>query len=145
MAAILVINIASLVTVFIFYRRWKRIFTAFITPTAENEASPFGLIVDSVSANFARAIAAQAKATFMASQSAAVRGESAIEGDIAVDVASQNPLVAGILKSFPTLSKSIRRNPALLEYAVAALSKMKAGQSGVPGNNSSDNQTQFSL
>jgi hypothetical protein len=124
--------------IFKFYRTIRE----FVTPPAKNQPSPLGGAVSAVSDQIARSIVSQAKATFMAGESAAVRADKAVQGDIAVDVASQNPLVSGLMAQFPTLKKSLRRNPQLLETALSYLASRQSG--GVPGNGSSS-QAKFKL
>lgn len=122
------------------YRKLVQQFYEFVTPVAENEFSPLGQTVDGIATQIARAIVAQAKATFMAQQSAAVRGESTVEADIQEDMLSMaNPLIGGILNQFPTLRKTLRRNPAL---AGMAMEKLAGFAAKAKGNNHSQETSQ---
>ena len=107
----------------IIYRKMKRNLTDFVTPETAGQASPLGLTTDALSMQLASAIAAQAKTTFMAEESAQVRGQAAVDGDIAEGVAAQNPVLGGIMSQFPALRKTLRRNPQLLDYALSKLTK----------------------
>lgn len=121
----------------------RRIFRDFITSPGENEASPFAELISTVSDVFSRSMAATAKATFMGKQSGDSRAEAAVEADIAEDLlAAKNPLLAAALQSFPTLKKSLRRNPQLVDIAVKKLLGQTA-EGPVPGNGNGPVQFEF--
>lgn len=90
----------------------KETISDFVTPEAVDKPSKLGLALEAMSTILARAIVAQAKATFMGIESGASRQIKALEGDLAQDSMAQNPL-AGLLSSFPNVSKRLVRNPAL--------------------------------
>lgn len=90
-----------------------------------------------------RAIMMQAKATFMGKQSGEARGKTAVAGDIAIDSVAGSP-IATILDSFPSLKKSIRRNPALLDMALSFLSKNGSNNNG-SSSSQETTQTKFNL
>lgn len=124
------IVIASLLAVIVlflgyFARQYviaRRTFRDFITPEAENEPSPFALLVSSSADVFSRSVAAQVKSTFMAKQGADNRAERVVEADMAEDLLSaKSPFLASLLNSFPTLRKTLRRNPALVDIAAQKL------------------------
>lgn len=78
----------------------------------------------------------------MASQSAAVRAEKAIEGDIAEGLAAQNPIVAMAMQAFPKLGKTLRRNPELVDVVLA---KLASKVSVAPGNGATSASPKFKL
>jgi hypothetical protein len=100
-------------------------FKSFITPIDEKTPSGLASLCDSIAILFGRALVAQLKAVFMGKQSGEVRGEQTVNADIAFDTVSMaNPMIGAVLKSFPALSKTLRRNPALLDFALAKLGSM---------------------
>ena len=103
---------------------------SFVSPVSEGQPSPLAATAETVADMLARAIMARAKMTFAGLSSGAVRGEKAVEGDIAEDVARQNPIIDGLLDSFPTLRKTLRKNPALLDMAVSKLMEMNGKSQG---------------
>lgn len=113
-------------------------FWSVITPEAEGKPSQLGMITEATAVIFGRAITAQIKTTLMGMESGVIRAQKAVEGDIAQDLAGQSP-IAGLLASFPHLSKTLKRNPALMGVAEMALSKLISknnGGSGAPSNGS---------
>ena len=123
LALILTILVVWSVVAVLVYRKITRVITQFVTPTSENQPSPFALLIDSVSSMFGRSIVAQAKSTLMGVQSGAKRAETAIAGDIAEGVIeSQSPMLGGLLNSFPALKKTLRRNPQLVDMAMQFMS-----------------------
>jgi hypothetical protein len=95
----------------------------------------------------ARAIVAQAKTTFMAGESAVARGKATVEADINQDLLAQsNPLIGGLLNSFPTLKKTLRRNPGLMNFAMEKMASIMAGKkNGSGGSPAATSQTMFNL
>lgn len=120
LALILAVLTAGIAGAYLIYRRINQKIAGFkaIFEHDEGKPSEFALITDAVADQIARAIVAQAKATFMGIQSGQVRAEKALEGDIAMDQASQIPLLQGVLGAFPAVKKALRRNPALLDFAI---------------------------
>lgn len=122
------------------YALWKlsRIYfkiASFLTPEAEDKPSQFALVADAIAQSFARSAVAQAKTTFMGIQSGTNRGEQNVMADIAQDtMASKAPLIAGILTQFPSLQKTLRKNPALIDFALSKLSGAGARSGGTPSN-----------
>jgi hypothetical protein len=132
LALILALNIGVIVTVVLVYLKISKVFRQFVTPPGENQPSPLALLIDGIASMFSRSIVAQAKASFMGVQSGLKRQESAIAGDIAEGVvASQSPLLGGLLDSFPALKKTLRRNPQLVDMVLGFMAK----QGGQPGGN----------
>lgn len=119
------------------YRRLTAVVTEFISPTAPNQPSPMAITAEALSAMVARAITAQLKTTLMGMESGASRGEKAVQGDLALDIAGQTPLGA-VLGAFPRLSKTLRKNPGLLDFALGAISKVGAGR-GAPATPDTSN------
>jgi hypothetical protein len=118
----LIIILTSLFTIYLLsLKRISDQFKMFITPPREGEASPLGKFVDASAIMIGRAITAQLKATFMSGEASAARQGKAIAGDIAEDLASQNPILGTIMSMFPRVSKSIRRNPKLVDLALSQL------------------------
>jgi len=127
--AILTVNLALFVlfaVVFIKIARVYRELQGFIKPGKDNEGkdtpSPLAMVVSTTADMIARSLVAQIKSTFMGKQSGEVRGEQAVVGDIAFDAIGQvNPVVGAVLNSFPSLKKTLKRNPALLDFALSKL------------------------
>jgi len=114
---------------------------SFVSPVSDEVGSPLSTLVETTSDMFARAIMARAKMTFAGLTSGVVRGEAAVTADISEDVARMNPVVDGILNSFPALKKTLRKNPALFDFAIGKLVERFAGPGagvfgvgGAPGN-----------
>lgn len=126
LALILLSNLLLFGLFFIVIQRIR----SFIVSPGEQKPSPLSLSLQALSDMVGRSIVATLKATFMGKQSGLVRGEQAVSGDIAQDQLAQSPIGA-VLQSFPTLGKSLRRNPALLDLALSAFSGMNRNQSGV--------------
>lgn len=129
------------------YRKIENVLRQFTIPEKEGEPTPLYLFVDSISQAFARSVVAMAKSQLMANQSAVVRGEKAIEGDIAEDLANaSSPAMAAVLGAFPTLRKTLRRNPALLNFAVQKLMSMGGNKNnGQPAITGKSSQAEFNL
>lgn len=111
-------------------RNVASLFYDFITPPKEGEHSAAALAGDALAIMFARAMAAQLKTTFMGMQSGLVRGQKALEGDIAEGIAEKSPLAMAAMTAFPALRKSLRRNPQLLDTAMQLLGGLSAKGSG---------------
>jgi len=156
LTAILLCNVVLLAVILVAgarirreYRRISQEVNQFILPVDEKTPSPAAQVADQISSMFARALVAQAKASFMGKQSGEARGQAAIEGDIALDMAGQaSPLIGGLLNSFPALKKTLRRNPQLLDFALSKLAGSGQGSAPVtpaaPGSNG-HHQTTFKL
>lgn len=129
------------------YRSIRDSFSAFINPVAENTPSPLANVVEAASVMVARSIMAQFKTYLMGVQSGAVRGEKGLQADIAQDAMAGTP-IGSVLSAFPTLRKSLRRNPGLLDIAMGLLANRIGftGQTGASATgNNGGSQPQFSL
>lgn len=137
--AVLVVLVVGYFALFA-YALWKlsRIYfkiASFLTPESDDKPSQFALVADAIAQSFARSAVAQAKTTFMGVQSGSNRGEQGVMADIAQDsLASKAPLVAGILSQFPSLQKTLRKNPMLIDFALSKLAGAGARASSTPGN-----------
>jgi len=110
---------------------------AFVSPVSEGQASPLATSVDAAADMFARATMARAKMTFAGLSSGVTRQEAAVEGDIAEDSARMNPIIGGLMDSFPTLKKTLRKNPALLDFAMSKLLERLGPSAGGGANGDS--------
>jgi len=146
---VLLATILLVITAFLFvfyreYRKTRRLLREFTVPAGPDEPTPLFSFIDAASQQFSRSLVALAKSQLMGSASAAVRAEKAIEGDLAEDTMNMtNPLIGQLIQQFPTLRKTLRRNPALVNMAVSKLmgmGKKNNGPSGAPSN-----QAEFNL
>jgi len=111
-------------------RDFQRTFREFVTPKGPEEASPLASCVDVGADMVARAVTARIKTSLMGSQSGQVRQEKAVEGAIAEDmVRGAHPLASTLLDAMPELRKTLRKNPALLDFALSKLGAMQPQQS----------------
>jgi len=142
--AIIVINFLLLAFfLFVGYKVFTvfRQFVGFITPEGEGKPSPLANFIQAGADIVSRTLVMQAKATFMGKQSGDSRAMKAIEGDVAQDMISgASPMLGGLLQSFPSLSKTLRRNPGLADMALQFLASKMGGNKGVsvPGNGTSE-------
>jgi hypothetical protein len=122
-------------------------FRLFITAPDDKTPSPLAELVNAMSDIAARAIVARIKGTFMGKQSGESRANSAVDGAIAEDqVNSVNPLIGSILNSFPTLKKSLLKNPALVDFAMSKLANLGKAGGSIPSNSNNHNgQVKFKL
>lgn len=145
LTCILLTNVILLVVIllaFVKIRQTWRDIIAFITPVKENEPSRLAQTISTISDMIARALVAQLKTTFMGKESGQVRGEQAVELDI---VAASNPLLGIALNTIPGLKKTLRRNPALIDFAMRKLGQTVINQPVVTPNNGHDSQVKFNL
>jgi len=102
----------------------------FVAPKGPEEASPLASVVDVGADMVARAVTARIKTSLMGSQSGQVRAEKAVEGAIAEDmVRAAHPLAGTLLDAMPELRKTLKKNPALLDFALSKLGAMQQQQS----------------
>jgi len=98
----------------------------FVTPKGPEQPSPLADVVDVGADMVARAVTARIKTSLMGQQSGQVRQERAVEGAIAEDmVRAAHPLAGTLLDSMPELKKTLKRNPALLDFALSKLGAMQ--------------------
>jgi len=139
--ALLTVNVALLTFVGVYTLRFRSLFRSFVTSPDEKTPSPFAELVSNISDVFSRSVLAGAKTTFMGLQSGLVRGEKAVGADIAEDIISaKNPLLGAALDSFPSLRKTLRRNPKLIDIVAQRL--LDKSTPAPAGSNHSD---QFSF
>lgn len=129
------------------FRRVKSDIIEFVTPPAEDKPSRLSKTIDAVAISFGRAIAAQVKTTLLGARSGIVRGEKAIQGEMAIETAEQTPMLSSLLGSFPGLRGSLRKRPELIDIALALGNKLGIGVGGSPesGNHSEQNSPKFQL
>jgi hypothetical protein len=126
-------------------------FRQFISAPDEKTPSPLAQLVSAMSDIAARSIVARIKATFMGKQSGAVRAEGAVDEAIAQDqVNGMNPLLGSVLDSFPTLKKSLLKNPALIDFALSKFGNLGGTGNGSinssqPSDNNHNGQVKFKL
>jgi len=154
LSSILVITLALGVTLCFMFVRFVRIyanFKAFVTPKAEGEISELGKTVSPIMQAMAdmvgRSVVMTLKATFMGKESGDARAEKAINADISADLLGDSKLGA-LVDSFPTLKKSLRRNPKLAELALSVLgSRLSTNQPTATAiiPNNGNNQMKFKL
>lgn len=141
-SVLIAVNLAILIQLLVLLskiRKFSRGISDFLLPVAEGQPSALMQLVEVVSTSLARAIAAQFKTTFLGMQSGQSRALKAVEGDIAQDILRQNvPIAGALLDSFPALSRSLKRNPALASVAEMALRRILGGQSPPSGDNHND-------
>ena len=157
---ILLVNIAILAIIGVVivklsrqYAVISRTFRAFIEPQHDSEGKPapsaFAILTGNIADMLARSLVAQAKATFMGVQSGEKRLENAVEGELALGLAEQNPLVAGVLNSFPAIRKLAKKNPGLVDMVVQRFINKQFGSPGAisapSGNNHAQTQTSFKI
>lgn len=137
---------SSVIAFWLVFRRIRAVVIDFLTPESENKPSPFGLAIDGVASSIARAIMAQAKAYLMGLQSGQVRGEKAIQGDLALDDAQNSPI--GALLNYPNVRRTLKRNPGLMDIAAQFLLPRLLGQTGQgqnSGNHAESSPPRFKL
>lgn len=144
LATILLANVTLLSVILIAFLKISRVYNelrAFVTPPAEGEPSPLATLALGVSDMIASSLMAKIKASLMQNKSAEVRGENAIEGELAIDLATQtNPIVGALLQQFPALRKMAKKNPALVDAVVQRFIAGKfGGNTPAPSNNNHSN------
>jgi hypothetical protein len=146
---LLLVNVTLLTLVLVFFNRIsiiKRQITSFITPESDGKPSPLANSIEAISEIFGRSITAQIKTTLMGVESGLVRGSKSVDKAIAEDaLRMSNPLISGLLDSFPAVKKTLSKNPALLDLAISQLTKRMPA---VPSNNHNEqptSQVQFKL
>lgn len=143
LAAILLTNAAVLAVILIALLKIRNkshsiesSFKSFITQPDQDTPSPLAQTVDQASQLIARAIIVQAKTSLMGMSSVEARREK----QAAVDEVTQKYPLVGLLKNLsPGISKSLFKNPMLLNLAGQLMSRGSAnGQpqnsTPVPGN-----------
>jgi len=104
----------------------------FVTPKGPESASPLANVVDVGADMVARAVTARIKTSLMGGQSGQVRQEKAVDGAIAEDMArAAHPLAGTLLDAMPELRKTLRKNPALLDFALSRLGVLQDKSAGL--------------
>tara|TARA_Y100000310_G_scaffold303899_1_gene342603 strand:+ start:200 stop:595 length:396 start_codon:yes stop_codon:yes gene_type:complete len=117
-------------------------FYSLLLPLGENQPSPLATWVEASAHSQGRAIATEIKTTLMGQASGRARLQTAIEGDMAQDALTvNNPLVAGLLESFPTVKKRALKNPGVIDFLINKLASGSGG-SQPPNNGPTDNFAQ---
>jgi len=130
---------AILLATLLYARRRVRAFEStirtFISAPDAQTPSPLAQTVDAVAQLVGRAIIAQAKTTFMGIESGAVRSAQAAVKNQAL---AQFPWLSVLDKLSPGLSKTLVRNPQLLNLAANLINRSPARQGApaapAPGN-----------
>lgn len=120
---------------------------AFITPESEGKPSPLANITQVTADMVGRAISASLKATFMGKASVISKNEAKVDNDIVMDsIGLANPLISTLLGNFPSLKKTLTRNPALLDIALQKLTQGRAALTQGESHSGSDgHQVKFNL
>jgi hypothetical protein len=143
-ALILTVNVLLLAilsyflySIFNVYRTIK----AFLTPTEKDKPSPVALVWESACSMLSRALMAGLRMTFLNKASADSRAASAIDSAIIQDSTdAANPIAGAILNRFPSLKKTLTRNPGLLDMAISRLGLFGSkGSPGAASGNHNDN------
>ncbi len=109
---------ALLCLAFIAVRRSILAFHAFVAPGQDGTESPVAQIWSLA----VKRLVMEFKASLMGARSGEVRGEQAVMGAIVEDtVNAASPLLAAGLSAFPSLRKTLAKNPGLLEFALSKL------------------------
>jgi len=117
---------------------------SFITPDEAGKPSAMAVVASTYADMLSRSFVSQIKATFMGQASGKSRGEAAVDVGLAE---AQSPLLGMAISAIPSLGKTLKRNPALLDYAMNTLShlgnagKSQTGSSG--SRNGASNQIKF--
>lgn len=139
------INILLIGALFLAFSRVSRVyheFKAFILPKDDGKPSDLANFTQLVADMVGRSICASLKSTFMGKESGQVRGENAVQSDLAKDGALGGGL-ASLISSFPSLGKSLKRNPGLIDLALNVM--QKRGITQAPVEAKSNGKTQFEL
>lgn len=141
------ILIACLITIILFalgyfaykLRRFEQAFASFVTAPDEKTPSLFASTVDNISRTVGHGVAIELKTTFMGIQSGAKRAEQAVMNDIVQDTVQEaSPLAGAVLESFPSLKKTIAKNPALLDVLLSRVMGGMASKTNNGGANGGD-------
>lgn len=107
----------------------RRAVLEFITPAEPGTPSPLARTIEGASDILARAITARMSTAIMTGSSALSRAAKAVEGDVIEDtVRNASPALDALLTQFPTLKKTLRRNPALVDIGLQAMTRAMAGK-----------------
>lgn len=145
LAAILAVQLLGIVVGLLVLLKIRRTVRSFVEPLGEGQPSPLGTAIATTSDTFAKSIVSNAKTTFMGIQSGQARAEKAIGGELVQAQLASNPLLAGILKSFPALGKGIKSNPELVQGLLSKMAGSFGGQGQAPPGNGHNQGVKFKL
>lgn len=107
----------------------------FLTPVEEGKPSPAAQVWEAAADMLSRAMMARLSTAIMTGSSALSRASKAVEGAVIEDVvAQQSPLLAGLLDQFPTLKKTLKRNPQLLDIGLQAMQRAMQSKAAAQTN-----------
>lgn len=157
-SAILLVNIAILVVILVSfvkiratYNNLRNEFRSFIMPgqdeSGEAKPSPLATVTLALADQAARSVVSSLKASFLGQASGVSRQEAAIESDAKLDMISAvNPGMGALIQGIPALRKLAKKNPGLLD---AALAKFAGGSMGGGGQSApptiSSGQSNFNI
>lgn len=131
LTVLVVLLLACGAVMWVLWRRICEIVWDFIAPQGDNKPSKLANILQIFADMVGRSIASTLKSTFMGLESGLKRSEQAVQGEIVEAQASQNPILASVLESFPKLKKTLKRNPALIDVALGMMAKRNGGTSSI--------------
>lgn len=102
---------------------WEKTFQAFVSAPDAQTPSPLAQTVDAAAQVMARAAIAQFRSTVMGLASGAARAEKSAQAQAAM---SNFPWLAALDALSPGISKTLVRNPALLNLAASFINKQSA-------------------
>lgn len=140
LTASILVAIAFLTGAVLFYQVRKR-FYAFIDAPDEKTPSQFAQVMDISGRIVGRSIAMEIKTTLMGKASGDARADNAMMADMAEDlIAAKSPAAAAIMTLFPTLTRRLRKSPALATALLSQMANYKGGN-----NHKETSQAQFEL
>ena len=149
LTSILLVNLSFIVAGILLFNKVRQLyadFRAFVTPIDSKTASPLAQFLEASSAIFARSIIAQFKGSLMGSASAQSKSEKDEETSLAIDGLSNiNPALGMLVNSTPFLRKTLKKNPALIDFALQQLLKTKNTQLPLNSNNGNSEPVKFNL
>lgn len=133
--------LAFLLYISLQFRKKYRDITAFLTPIADNQASPLAKTFEAISEMIGRAIVASLRGFLLGQKSIETRQASATAGE----EMSASPL-GGLVNMLPiSLKKSLIKNPQLLDLAMGYMSKDNHRSSGSGGGSGTSAPAKFKL
>lgn len=134
------LNAWTILTIWREYVTLRENIRGFLVPPEKGKPSALAQMTEAMSVQAARAIAAQMKMTFMGKESGDARAQKGIAADIGEDMLQMsNPMIASLLQSFPTLRRTLRRNPGLMDIALSAFGPKQGDHPNGSNNGGNDN------
>ena len=131
-----IINLAIVFFVFfVINRRLEALIASIASYFSPHNGNPseFAQVTEQIAAQFADKAVTQVKMSFLGQQSVEARNAKRLEGDLAMDLASQSsPLIGALLSSFPAVAKRLQKNPELLPVAQGLIEKFMSKQGNNP-------------